>query len=193
MKLLKIFNESLKEHIDLFTGLDYLGTDIYEIFIDINKTLENGKTILVCGNGGSAADSQHFASELTGRFNKERLPLSSISLTTDSSAITCIGNDYSYDHIFSRQVEGIGKEGDLLILITTSGNSKNLLMAAKSAKNKKIKTFGLLGKGGGELVKYVDSSIVVPSNSTARVQETHIFILHLICEMIDEMYAGKNE
>lgn len=193
MKLLKIFKESLKEHIDLFTGLDYLGTDIYEIFIDINKTLENGKTILVCGNGGSAADSQHFASELTGRFNKERLPLSSISLTTDSSAITCIGNDYSYDHIFSRQVEGIGKEGDLLILITTSGNSKNLLMAAKSAKNKKIKTFGLLGKGGGELVKYVDSSIVVPSNSTARVQETHIFILHLICEMIDEMYAGKNE
>lgn len=193
MNSLKIFNKSLKEHIDLFSGIDYLRTEINEIFVDIHKTLENGKTILVCGNGGSAADSQHFASELTGRFNKERLPLSSISLTTDSSAITCIGNDYSYDHIFSRQVEGVGKEGDLLILITTSGNSKNLLMAAKSAKNKKIKTFGLLGKGGGELVKYVDSSIVVPSNSTARVQETHIFILHLICEMIDEIYAGKNE
>lgn len=193
MDTLKIFKDSLKEHLSLFSSIDNLGKDIDDLFHNVITTLENGKTILVCGNGGSAADSQHFASELTGRFNKERLPLSSISLTTDSSAITCIGNDYSYDHIFSRQVEGVGKEGDLLILITTSGNSKNLLMAAKSAKNKKIKTFGLLGKGGGELVKYVDSSIVVPSNSTARVQETHIFILHLICEMIDEMYAGKNE
>ena len=193
MDTLKIFKDSLKEHLSLFSSIDNLGKDIDDLFHNVISTLENGKTILVCGNGGSAADSQHFASELTGRFNKERLPLSSISLTTDSSAITCIGNDYSYDHIFSRQVEGVGKEGDLLILITTSGNSKNLLMAAKSAKNKKIKTFGLLGKGGGELVKYVDSSIVVPSNSTARVQETHIFILHLICEMIDEMYAGKNE
>ena len=189
MDTLKTFNNSLKEHLDLFSSLDSLGMGIDDIFRKVIHTLENGKTILVCGNGGSAADSQHFASELTGRFNKERLPLSSISLTTDSSAITCIGNDYSYDHIFSRQVEGIGKEGDLLILITTSGNSKNLLMAAKSAKNKKIKTFGLLGKGGGELVKYVDSSIVVPSDSTARVQETHIFILHLICEMIDEKYG----
>ena len=193
MDTLKIFKDSLKEHLSLFSSIDNLGKDIDDLFHNVITTLENGKTILVCGNGGSAADSQHFASELTGRFNKERLPLSSISLTTDSSAITCIGNDYSYDHIFSRQVEGVGKEGDLLILITTSGNSKNLLMAAKSAKNKKIKTFGLLGKGGGELVKHVESSIVVPSNSTARVQETHIFILHLICEMIDEMYAGKNE
>ncbi len=182
-------SKSLSEHQLVFSDLISCKEKIFEMYEEVINTLESGKTILVCGNGGSAADSQHFASELSGRFKKDRIPLSAIALTTDSSALTCIGNDYGYEQVFSRQLDAIGKKGDLIILITTSGNSQNLVLAANKAKEKGIKTFGLLGKGGGKLLSEVENAVIVPSDSTARTQEAHIFILHYICELLDEKFT----
>jgi D-sedoheptulose 7-phosphate isomerase len=149
------------------------------------QTLKNGNKILICGNGGSAADAQHFAAELTGRYKSERISLPAIALTTDTSAITAIGNDYGYDEVFARQLSGVGNSGDLLIGISTSGNSTNILKALKIAKQKGIKTAGLSGKGGGEMNSLCDINVVVPSNDTARIQEMHILIIHTICAAID--------
>lgn len=147
--------------------------------------LKKGNTILTAGNGGSAADAQHFAAELVGRFKKERRGWPSIALTTDSSIITSIANDYSYDVIFSRQVEAIGENGDVLIGISTSGNSQNIINAFLAAKKHGIKTVGLLGKDGGALLELCDYPIVIPCKDTPRIQELHIFTIHLMCEMIE--------
>ena len=151
----------------------------------IAKSLKSGGTIYWCGNGGSAADSQHIAAEFVGRFKNDRKPLKSIALTTDTSVLTCVANDYSYEEIFSRQIKALGKKGDVLVAITTSGKSKNITKALIQAKKMKIKTVGLLGKGGGECKNYSDISIIVPSNVTARIQEAHILIEHLICELVE--------
>ena len=156
---------------------------VANIFIHCLKT---DGTIFWCGNGGSASDSQHLAGELVGRFVDERKPLKSISLTADSSVMTCIVNDYGYEHIFSRQIEALGSKGDVLVGISTSGNSKNVLNAFEVAKNKGVRTIGLLGKGGGLAKGLVDESIIIPSNSTARVQEMHIFVGHILCDLIEE-------
>ena len=148
-----------------------------------------GKKVLLCGNGGSAADAQHIAAELVGRFVVERRPLAAIALTTDTSALTAIANDYGYEHVFSRQVEALGAEGDVLVAITTSGSSKNVLAAVAVARTRGMKVIGLTGAKGAAFVAACDAGVAVPSTVTARIQECHIVIGHLLCEVIDEAFA----
>ncbi len=152
-----------------------------------------GKKILLCGNGGSAADAQHIAAELVGRFVVERRPLAAIALTTDTSALTAIANDYGYDHVFSRQVEALGAEGDVLIAITTSGTSKNVVAAASAARARGMKIVALTGGKGSAFVASCDAGIAVPSAVTARIQECHITIGHLLCEAVDLAFEGAHQ
>jgi D-sedoheptulose 7-phosphate isomerase len=175
----------LQEHLSLFQGLSVLSTPTERAAAMVVQALKNGNKLMLCGNGGSAADSQHLAAEFTGRFLKDRRPLAAIALSTDSSALTCIGNDYSFDEIFSRQVLGIGRPGDCLLAISTSGNSRNVIRAVEAAKSTGIDTIGLLGRDGGLLVGLCDFAIVVPSSTTARIQEAHIFIGHTLCAMVE--------
>ena len=154
----------------------------------ITDSLIDGKKLIVCGNGGSAADSQHFVAELVSKFKKIRKPLSALALTTDSSIITSIANDFSFDQIFSKQVEALGKQGDVLIGISTSGTSNNVLNALKTAKKKKISTILLTGKIKNHY-NYVNLKIEVPSSSTARIQEIHELIYHSICEIVESSLA----
>lgn len=154
------------------------------------NALKDNKKILICGNGGSAADSQHFAAELICRFERERPSLPSIALTTDTSAITAISNDYSYNEIFARQIAGLGQQGDVLIAISTSGNSENIMRAINVAHEKNIPVLALTGRDGGQiagLLKNTDIEIRVPTDSTARTQEVHILTLHCLCDQIDEL------
>lgn len=151
------------------------------------EALKEGKKILVCGNGGSAADSQHFAAELTGRFQKERKALAAIALTTDTSALTSIANDYSFEQVFSRQIDALGSSGDILVAFSTSGNSKNILLAAATAKAKNMKIVGLTGKGG-QLAGLCDICICCDETVTARIQEIHSLCLHIICALIEESF-----
>ena len=155
---------------------------------DMAERLRRGGRILVAGNGGSAADAQHLAAELSGRYLKERRALAGIALTTDTSALTAIGNDYGFDFVFSRQVEALGRPGDLFIGISTSGNSPNILKAVESAKALGLKTLGLLGRDGGKLKAMVDDALVVPSPVTARIQEVHQMVYHFWCEAIDAQF-----
>lgn len=149
------------------------------------ETLKRGNKILLFGNGGSAGDAQHIAAELTGRYKTERRGLPAIALTTDTSAITAIGNDYGYHRIFDRQVESLANKGDLLIGISTSGNSPNVMNALKLGKEIGCATLGMSGKGGGEMTAFCDLNLVVPAADTARIQEMHILIGHIICQAID--------
>jgi phosphoheptose isomerase len=148
-----------------------------------------GKKVLLCGNGGSAADAQHIAAELVGRFVVERKPLPAIALTTDTSALTAIGNDYGYEHVFARQVEALGNPGDVLVAITTSGTSKNVVAAVTTARELGMKIIGLTGVKGAAFVATCDAGVAVPSTNTARIQENHITIGHLLCEVLDEAFA----
>ena len=154
----------------------------------IRESLQKGNKLLICGNGGSAADAQHFAAEIVGRFKLERKGFPAIALTTDTSVLTSIGNDYGFDKIFERQVEALGKSGDILFGISTSGNSTNVINAVNKAKEMGIYTIGLLGKGGGELKKLVDLPLTVDSDNTARIQECHLTIYHVICEEIEKNF-----
>ncbi len=152
---------------------------------------KNGKKTILAGNGGSAADAQHIAAELVGRYGFDRPSIPSLALTTDTSNLTAIGNDYGYDKVFSRQLEGMGQDGDLFIGISTSGNSLNIINAFNSAKIKNITTVALVGKDGGEMAKLADIAIVVPSDSTPRIQESHILIGHILCDIIEkELFAN---
>ena len=157
----------------------------------ICNSLKTGGTIFFCGNGGSASDCQHFASELVGKFNKKRIPLRAIALTTDTSVLTNISNDFSFDEIFSRQLEALARKGDILICISTSGESSNVINAIKKAKELEVRTISLLGKDGGKVIKISDNSILVPSNSTARIQEVHALTEHIICEIIEDELGLK--
>ncbi|RAP34472.1 phosphoheptose isomerase [Candidatus Marinamargulisbacteria bacterium SCGC AG-439-L15] len=152
----------------------------------IKQALQSGHKVLLAGNGGSAADAQHIAAELVGRFLKERVSLPAIALTANSSTVTAIANDYGYDKVFARQVEGLGQSGDVLVLITTSGNSINLIEAAKVAKQKELTVIGLTGKGGGALKDHCDHHLTVNHQSTPRIQEAHILMGHILCAYIDE-------
>jgi D-sedoheptulose 7-phosphate isomerase len=152
---------------------------------DMAERLKRGCRILVCGNGGSAADAQHFAAELSGRYVKERRALAGIALTVDTSALTAIGNDYGFDRVFSRQVEALGRPGDLLVGISTSGNSRNIILAVEAARELGMRTLGLLGRDGGQLKDLVDDALVVPCPITARIQELHMMTYHFWCEAID--------
>lgn len=186
---MSLFLENLTEHASLFRAMENLNEKILLAGLIASKVLKSGGKILLCGNGGSAADCQHFAAELTGRFTKDRRPLAALALTTDSSALTCIANDYSFDEIFSRQVMALGLTGDLLICISTSGNSTNVIRAIEEANKMGIQTIGLLGNEGGRIRNICELSVVVPSTVTARIQEYHILIVHTICGMIEQELA----
>ncbi|CAM3753549.1 phosphoheptose isomerase [Polynucleobacter antarcticus] len=158
--------------------------------VAITECLRAGGKVMACGNGGSAADAQHFAAELIGRFERERQELAAIALTTDTSILTAIGNDYSYDEIFSKQVRGLGKQGDILLGISTSGNSKNVVQAIEAAKKLGIKIIALTGNDGGKIAGLLDAGdihLCAPSTRTARIQETHLVLLHAICDGVDHL------
>jgi len=179
------FLTNLNEHMALFQQLSGLDTSISKAIDACVLSLQKGGKLMLCGNGGSAADSQHLAAEFTGRFIKDRPPIAAVALSTDTSALTCIGNDYSFNDIFSRQIQALGKAGDCLIAISTSGNSGNVLSAVAAAKSLGISTIGLLGRDGGKLKAQCDVSIVVPSQVTARIQEAHILIGHSLCGAVE--------
>lgn len=157
--------------------------------------LANGK-ILACGNGGSASDAQHFAAEMVGRFERERLELPAIALSTDTSILTAVANDYSFAHVFARQVRALGAKGDLLLAITTSGNSENVLAAINAAHEREMRVVALTGKGGGkvgELLMDDDAHLCVPHDRTARIQEVHLLIIHCLCDAVDNALLGDEE
>jgi len=150
------------------------------------NTLRGGGKIMLCGNGGSAADAQHIAAELVGRYKRERPGLPGIAFTTDTSVLSAVGNDYGFDYIFKRQIEALGNKGDLLIAISTSGNSENVVQAIKSGRELECQTLGLTGRNGGRVKEMSDLCIAIPSDDTPRIQEAHILIGHILCSMIDE-------
>jgi len=154
------------------------------------KLYQGDRKTILAGNGGSAADAQHIAAELVGRYGFDRPSIPSLALTTDTSNLTAIGNDYGYDYIFSRQLEGMGQNGDIFIGISTSGNSVNVINAFKSAKKKGITTIALVGRDGGKMAKMADYALVVPSDSTPRIQESHILIGHILCDIIEKEIFG---
>lgn len=173
-------------HIDTAQAtLKGLVSDIEKASAIMIKAIKNGNKIMLCGNGGSAADSQHFAAELSGRYLEDRDALACIALTTDTSALTAIGNDFGFEFVFSRQVEALAKKGDVLLAISTSGNSQNIINAINVAKSKGCVTMGLSGKDGGKMNDCLDLNIIIPSSSTPRIQEMHLLIEHILCNLIE--------
>ena len=155
----------------------------------MTRALRNNGKILFLGNGGSAADSQHLAAELIGRFQKERRSLPAIALTTDTSILTALGNDYGFDVVFARQIEGLARRGDVVVALSTSGNSQNVIEAVKKAKEKGIICISFTGCGGGKLARLCDINLIVPSNKTARIQESHICMGHVLCELVENNFV----
>ncbi|MEW5951174.1 MAG: D-sedoheptulose 7-phosphate isomerase [Elusimicrobiota bacterium] len=184
---MKKINQIIEDHKKALCEFEKKSDILAEASLTIVSALKNGKKILLCGNGGSAADCQHFAAELTGRFQKERKGLAALALTTDTSAITSISNDYSFEDVFSRQVEALGREGDVLIAFSTSGNSKNILKAAAKAKEINMKVFSLTG-AGGKISSYSDICLSFDEKVTARIQEMHSLAVHILCELIEDSF-----
>lgn len=182
---MSLFLQNLQQHLEVLRTIDSLDADISASIEMIVSSLRSGKKLMICGNGGSAADSQHIAAEFTGRFIKDRSPIAALALSTDSSALTCIANDYSFIEVFSRQIRALGQPQDCLLGISTSGNSENVIQAVLTAKEMGIKTIGLLGRNGGKLKELCDCVIIVPSDITARIQEVHILIGHSICGAVE--------
>ena len=185
-----LFGKKIDEHLEVISLLKRdknIFNNIEKITNTLVEAFKSGAKLLICGNGGSAADSQHIATELVSKFFLERKALDAEALTVNTSTLTAIGNDYSFDKVFSRQVEAKGNEGDVLLAISTSGNSKNIIEAIKIAKNIGIQTIGWTGDNKSSLIcKLSDCFICVPSNSTPRIQETHILIAHIICEFVEK-------
>jgi len=172
-------------------SVENIQNEIAKVALTIIEALKNGKKILLCGNGGSAADAQHIAAEFTGRYKLERIGLPAIAITTDTSALTAIGNDYGYDRVFDRQIEALAQNGDIIIGISTSGNSINVINALKLGQEMGCKTIGLSGRDGGAMNDICDVNVVVPSSNTPRIQEIHILIGHIICHIVDENYKNN--
>lgn len=183
---MSLFLANLAEHREIFSRLDSLAPVIDDAGAATTEALRAGNKVMFCGNGGSAADSQHLAAEFTGRFIKDRAPLAGLALTTDSSALTCIGNDYSFADVFARQVRALGRAGDCLVGLSTSGNSPNVLRAFAAAREIGITTIGFLGRDGGQIGGLADHAIIVSSTVTARIQEAHILIGHTLCGMVEQ-------
>ena len=186
-----VLDKTLDEHLTCFKMLDGQRDSIIKAADTIRSALIAGNKILICGNGGSASDAQHFAAEIVGRFTRERKAWPAIALTTDTSILTAVANDYGYDTIFSRQVEGLGQPGDVLIGISTSGNSPNVLKAVEQAQNIGMATIALTGGSGGILSENADTAVIAPSKVTARIQEAHIFILHLWADIAESALEAK--
>jgi len=192
MEFKSIISSHIEEHKNVINSFDdKVIIKIEQISNILVKVLSNGNTIFWCGNGGSAGDSQHLAAELIGRYKNDRRPLKSLALTTDSSALTCIANDYSYEKVFERQIEGLGTKGDALIGITTSGNSANVVNALSKCSEIGVTSICLLGKDGGAARNIADHSIIVDSDSTARIQEMHIMIGQIFCDLIEHGLSLK--
>ncbi|WP_421867981.1 D-sedoheptulose-7-phosphate isomerase [Motiliproteus sp.] len=187
--MISSFEGALKRHQETFERVQSLGPEVVALAEAVVECLRGGGKVLWMGNGGSAADAQHLAAELMVRYKAERGPLGSIALTTDSSLVTAHSNDYEFETLFSRQIEGLAKPGDLVIGISTSGNSGNIIKAVEQAQAMGIKSATLLGRDGGKLAGMADISVTVPSDETARIQEAHIFIGHWLCEQIDSDLA----
>lgn len=193
MKIDEIIKSQIKESIDVKNKIlsdESLLTQIEKASEEIVKCYKSGHMLLLCGNGGSAGDAQHIAGEMVARFRIERKALSALAFNTNSSVVTAIGNDYEYNIIFERQVEAFGHSGDVLIAISTSGNSESVVRAIEKAKSMGIKTVSLLGKDGGACKDISDYAIVVPCDDTARIQESHIMIGHIICDIVERSMFG---
>lgn len=176
------WQEELRDHMESAQKTaDTLQNDFQKILDACIRSIQSGNKIMFLGNGGSAADAQHLATELTVRFINNRSPIAAIALTTDTSTLTAAGNDFGFDHIFSRQIDALGNVGDVAIALSTSGKSPNIINALKTAKSKNISTIGISGRDGGEMPTICDNMLIVPSNSTARIQEMHILLGHILC------------
>ncbi len=195
MSLSERINRQFLDSIDTKKrSLELLAEPIERAVECMTAALGNDHKILACGNGGSAADAQHFAAELLGRFERERPELAALSLATDSSTLTAIANDYAYAEVFSKQVRGLGRPGDVLFAITTSGNSANVLAAVEAAHGREMQIVALTGKGGGKMnaaLRAGDVHICVPEERTARIQEVHLLVLHCLCDGIDYSLLGE--
>lgn len=173
---------------------DELAPIITQAAVQMFQALVSGRKIMACGNGGSAADAQHFSAELINRFERERPPLAALALTTDTSTLTSIGNDYHFDEVFSKQVRALGQAGDVLLAITTSGNSRNVLRAVEAAHEREVSCVMLTGRDGGQVNALVDErdvNICVRASSTARIQEVHGIVIHCLCDLIDQQLLGQ--
>lgn len=184
-KITEIWNE----HLEIAKTLHELTADVSNAVDIIASSMAAGGQLLVAGNGGSAADAQHITAELTGRFQRERQPLRALALHANTSALTAIGNDYGYEHVFARELSAHARPGDVLLAISTSGNSRNILRAIEAARKAKVSVIGLTGGSGGEMRGQCDLCLCIPSRSTARIQEMHITIGHAICELLEERLA----
>jgi len=183
----RLFEEGVSRHlaaVALLQGAPLAGLE--QLTDTVHRTLVGGGKVLACGNGGSAADAQHFVAELVGRYLEERRALAAVALNTDAAVLTCLSNDYDYERVFSRQVEALGRPGDVFIGITTSGRSPNILRALETAGRLGLATAALLGRDGGPALALAGLAIVVPSNETARIQECHGLMIHLMCEALDQ-------
>lgn len=184
------FLDHLDEHRRVFQALHTLDGAVQDATARCVAALRGGGRILACGNGGSAAQAEHFAAELVGRFMQEREALAALALTGPASALTSLANDYGFDEVFARQLRGLARAGDCLVLFSTSGQSPNVLRAAQAARALGVATVGLLGKGGGALAGLCDVAVVVPSDSTPRIQEAHLLLGHCICAGVEQALAG---
>ncbi len=181
----QIFKKEIDSHLEAIKSLIDLKKEIFILEDKIAETFKNKNKILICGNGGSAADAQHLSSELVGRYEKERHGFPAFSLSTDVSALTALGNDYGFESIFSRQISAIGHKGDILLVFSTSGNSKNIIKAVNTANQMGIHTVGLLGRDGGKLKQLTNQSLIIKSERTCRIQEMHGLLIHICCELFD--------
>lgn len=184
-KILKLLNDSINTKSKLISDDNFL-INVEQAVDTCIETITKGNTIFFCGNGGSAADAQHISAELTGKFKNDRKPLSAIVLGSNFSSLTAIGNDYSFEDVFARELNGLGKEGDLLIAYTTSGKSKNVIKALETSKQLNINTIVMVGKDSDEVSPFADVVISIPSDITARIQESHITVSHIIFEIFEE-------
>ena len=180
-----IFTEAVAEHLKVVQALTQDGGLLEQIAQQMTAALLEGKKVVWCGNGGSAADAQHLAAELVGRFRRERSALASMALSTNTSILTAIGNDYGYEHVFRRQVEALCSKGDVVVGISTSGNSPNVCLALEAARERGCKTVAFTGREGGKAAQIADVALRVPSTETPRIQEAHILCGHIICDWIE--------
>lgn len=184
------FDASLAESVRTFQALTTIRPEIDRAGDMMLATLRRGGKLLICGNGGSAAEAAHFATELVGRYAKNRRSLPAIALSSDGSLLSCIGNDFGYDAVFSRQIAGLSRPGDLVVVLTSSGNSGNIIAALAEAKNLGLDTIAFLGRGGGKAKGLATCELIMPGNSGASAQEAHLFLIHHFCERIDEAFPS---